>query len=80
VDFTFLFVKGNENHGSAQKEMKSTVKRAEFVSDKISYIITRCRWFNITFLNVHAPKEDKIGDMKNSFCEKLKSVFEKFLK
>jgi hypothetical protein len=37
----------------------SAVKRVEFVSDRMSYIVLRCRWCNITFLNVHAPSEEK---------------------
>jgi hypothetical protein len=31
-------------------------------------------------LNVHAPREDKIDDMKDWFYEKLEHVFEKFRK
>jgi hypothetical protein len=31
-------------------------------------------------MNVHAPTEDAIDDMKNSFCEELKCVFTKFPK
>jgi hypothetical protein len=34
----------------------------------------------IPFLNVHAPTEDKIDDMKNSFYEELECVFNKFPK
>jgi hypothetical protein len=45
----------------------SAVKRIEFVSDRISYIILRCRWCHIIVLNVHAPTEDKIDDVKDSF-------------
>jgi hypothetical protein len=40
----------------------SVVKRADFVSDGMSYIILRGTWCDITVLNVHAPKEDKIDD------------------
>jgi hypothetical protein len=31
-------------------------------------------------LNVHAPTEDKIGDVKDSFYEELECVFNKFPK
>jgi hypothetical protein len=44
----------------------STVKRIEFVSDKMSYIILRGRWCHIVVLNVHAPTEDKTDDVKDS--------------
>jgi hypothetical protein len=46
----------------------------------MSYIILRGRWCDIIVLNVHAPTEDKIGGMKDSFYEELERVFDKFLK
>jgi hypothetical protein len=45
------------------KRIISAVKRVEFVSDRLSYVILRGCWCNIV-LNVHAPTEDKIDDMK----------------
>jgi exonuclease III len=53
---------------------------AEFVSDRISYIILGGRLFDIIILNVHTPTEDEIDDMKDSFCEELEHVFDKFPK
>jgi hypothetical protein len=44
------------------------------------YIILRGHWFHIIVLNVHVPTEDKINDVKNSFCEELECVFDKFPK
>jgi hypothetical protein len=44
----------------------SAVKRVKFVSDSMSYIIVRGCWCDIV-LNVHAPTEDKIDDMKERF-------------
>jgi hypothetical protein len=44
----------------------------------MSCIILRGRWCDIIVLNVHAPKEDKIDDMKDSFYEELERVFDKF--
>jgi hypothetical protein len=41
------------------KKTISEVKRVEFVSDGMSYIILRDRWCHIIVLNVHAPTEDK---------------------
>jgi hypothetical protein len=46
----------------------------------LSYIILRGHWFHITVLNVHAPTEDKIDDVKDSFYEESESVFDKFPK
>jgi hypothetical protein len=49
------------------KRIISAVKRVEFVSDRMSYIILRGRWFDIIVLNVQAPTEDKINDVKDRF-------------
>jgi hypothetical protein len=45
----------------------------------MSYIILRGHWY-IIVLNVHAPTEDKIDDVKASFYDKLQRVFDKFPK
>jgi hypothetical protein len=58
----------------------SAVKRVEFVSDRMTYIILRGRWCNSIVLNVHVPSEDKIDDLKNRFYEELEQVFYAFPK
>jgi hypothetical protein len=55
------------------KRIISAVKRIEFVSDRMSYIILRVRWCDIV-LNIHAPTEDKIDDLKDRFYEGLENV------
>jgi hypothetical protein len=62
------------------KRIISAVKRVEFVSDRMSYIILRGRWYHIIVLNVNAPTEDKTDDVKGSFYEELERVFDKFPK
>jgi hypothetical protein len=49
------------------KRIILSVKKVEFVSDRMSYIILRGRWCDIAVLNVNAPTEDEIDDMKDSF-------------
>jgi hypothetical protein len=51
------------------KRIISAVKRVEFVGDRMSYIILRCRWCHIIVLNVHVSTEDKTDDVKDSFYE-----------
>jgi hypothetical protein len=43
----------------------------------MSYIILRGRWCYTIVLNVHAPTEDKIDNMKDSFYEELELVLDK---
>jgi exonuclease III len=46
----------------------------------MSYIVLRGHWFHIIVLNVHAPTEDKIDDVKDSFYEELEHIFDKLPK
>jgi hypothetical protein len=62
------------------KRIISAVKRVEFVSDRMSYLILRGCWCNIIVLNVYAPTEDKTGDVKDLFYKELERVFDKFPK
>ena len=58
----------------------SAVKRVEFVSDRMSYVVLRGRWCNTIVLNVHALSEKKSDDSKDSFYEELEQAFGHFPK
>jgi hypothetical protein len=71
-DYTFFYGKGNENHqfGTGfyvHQNKVSAIKRVEYVSDRMSYMVLRGRWCNIIVLNVHAPTEEKSDYSKDSF-------------
>jgi hypothetical protein len=62
--YEFFYGNDNENHELGtyiflHKIIISAVKRVEFVSDRMSYIILSGCWCAVIALNVHAPTPDK---------------------
>jgi len=66
-DYNFFYGKGKkiinwEQVFFVHHSIVSAVKRVEFVSDRVSYIVRRGRWFNTIVLNVHASSKEKSDD------------------
>ena len=62
-DYNFFYGKGNENHQLGKGffvhfRLVSTVKRIEFVSDRLSYIVLKGCWLHIIVVNVHGLLEN----------------------
>ena len=49
------------------RRLVSAVKRIEFVSNRLSYIVLKGRWLHIIVVNVHSPSEGKSEELKDSF-------------
>jgi hypothetical protein len=80
-----FYGKGNKSYELVtsfvvHKRIILAVNRVRIDSDRMSYITLRGRWCHITFLNVHAPTEDKADVVKDSFYEESERVFDIFPK
>jgi hypothetical protein len=58
----------------------TAVKRVEFVSVRMLYIILIGHWWDIIILNFHASTEDIMDDVKDSFYKELELVFDIIIK
>ncbi|PNF40783.1 hypothetical protein B7P43_G16926 [Cryptotermes secundus] len=74
-EYIFFYGKGNENH-----ELGTGFFVHKRILTAVKNIILKYRWCDIIIMNVHAPTEDKIDDIKDMFYEELEHVFDNFLK
>ena len=82
-DYIFFYGKETKIINSEQYFLQhrtiSTVKRVEFIGDRMSHIVLNVCWCN-TVLNVHAPSEGLSDDSKDNFYGVLEHVCEYFAK
>ena len=78
-DYNFFYRKGNENHQLGTGFLY-TVKRIEFDSDRLLYIVLKRRWLHFIVVNVHAPSEEKSEELKDSFYDEVEEVLDHFPK
>ncbi|KAJ4434273.1 hypothetical protein ANN_22825 [Periplaneta americana] len=79
-DYLLYYGEGDNNHqlGTGffvHKRIKSAVKKVEFISDRLSYLVLKGRWCEIVVINAHAPTEEK-DNIKDSFYEELEQSFD----
>jgi hypothetical protein len=78
-EYTFFCGKGNKNHQLetgffVHQGIVSPIKKVEFVSDRVSYVVLRGCWCNIIVLKAHAQTEENGDDSKDGFYEGLEQV------
>ncbi|VVC33729.1 Endonuclease/exonuclease/phosphatase [Cinara cedri] len=58
---------------AVHKDLVPVVKEFKDINPRISMLTIEAQWFDISFMNVHAPTEDKSQDEKETFYEQLES-------
>jgi hypothetical protein len=66
------------NYVQMHMRIQSAVKRVPFFSDMMAYIIPRSHHCDFSVLQIHAPTEDKIDDVKDAFYDELEPAFNEF--
>ncbi|KAL4103878.1 hypothetical protein QTP88_019213 [Uroleucon formosanum] len=59
---------------SVHKDLVPAVEEFKDINSRMSVLTIEAQWFDISFVNVHAPTEDKSQDEKEAFYEQLESA------
>jgi hypothetical protein len=52
-----------------------TIKDLKVINNRIAILIVKSKFFDIVFLNVQAPTEDKSQEEKEKFYDELEDIF-----
>jgi len=61
---------------AVHKDIVPLVKEFKDINPRISMLTIETQWFNVCFINVHAPTEDKSQEEKEMFYEDLESILD----
>jgi hypothetical protein len=67
-----------ESHYFVHRDIRWTVGKVQYVSDRMSLITSVGSWWDIIVLNVQGPREDKSHDTTGGLYDKLERVFDQF--
>ncbi|XP_018344902.1 PREDICTED: uncharacterized protein LOC108750139 [Trachymyrmex septentrionalis] len=56
------------------RKILSAVKDIKFINERLGLLVVQGRWYKIAIINVHAPTEDKDGEIKDGFYEELEHL------
>jgi len=78
-DTTILYGKSNERRQfgvgfAVHKSLVHTIKKFKVINCRIAFLIVNGKFFNIVFINVHAPTEEKSQDAKEEFYAELEDI------
>lgn len=78
-DTTILYGKCNERRQfrvgfAVHKSLVHTVKEFKVMNSRIAILIVRAKFFDIVFINVHAPTEEKSQEEKEDFYTEIEDI------
>lgn len=79
-DFTFIYSGPDTKTGLfgngflINKTVRGSILDYQFVNDRICKISVKGKFRNVSVVLVHAPTDDKVGDVKESYYETLDEV------
>lgn len=78
-DTTIMYGKCNERRQfgvgfAVHKSLVQAIKQFKVINHRIAILIVKAKFFDIVFLNIHAPTEEKSQEEKEEFYEELEGI------